>query len=144
MTTAVCLVPKCWCITTSTPEQWEPWQDAGHALLCCAVPWQWHPSSHLHSSAAWAAWTAGVGHAPASPAHRCSALEIHFFGFGHRRVFQETATVSVQPGRRKAFLLRWCPCLRKLSVHLCLPGVWDPVSLKPSLREELRVASCPS
>lgn len=140
MTTAMRFVPKCWCLARASPEQGSPGRVQG--TLCCAVPGSGtHPgistAQCLGSLDRWA-WP--------SPAlqPQDSVLWMCCFGFGRRGNLQETATVLILPGRRKAFLLGWSSCLGKLSVHLCLPGMWDPVSLKPSLGEGLRVPSCPS
>lgn len=128
-----------WMLVHDQNQPWAVGAQAGcrpcSAVLC--------PGTHQGISTAQQAGQPGpLGLALPSP-WATAAVPWRCFGFGHRGIFQRTATVIVLPGRRKAFLLS-CSCLRKLSVHLRLPGMWDPVSLKPSLGEGLRVASSPS
>lgn len=133
------IVPECWCMTRTSPEQWEPRQGAGHALLCCAVPWHWHPPRHLHSSAGWAAWTPGAG--PPQPlSHSCSALEMLWLWT--QRNFPENSHSYSSTRQKESFppqlvLSEKAQCPSALTWHVgsCVPKTF------PGRGAE---ASCPS
>lgn len=103
--TVTCLIPKCYCITTTSPEQavgalCRMWDVLCYVVLCCGGGTHWGIS------------TAQLTRQPVpvgltrSPAHRHGTLEVLIFCFGHRKAFHRTATLVLEPGRRKAFLPR--------------------------------------